>query len=106
RRAPRSPADLIVELYEPEGRFVLGVGKLLDLSSLGFRFEGSLRIRSESPLRARIRLKRELLVEVPVRVAWTRSKGTRFTYGMEFKGISKSDLARMEQWVKEHKKPD
>jgi hypothetical protein len=102
RRAPRSRTQLVVELYEPEGRLVLGVGRLLDLSSMGFRFESNLRLHPHQLLRARVRMKRDLLVEVPVKVAWTRSKGIRHAYGMEFKGISKTDYHRMEQWVKEH----
>ncbi len=103
RRNARSRAQLVVELYEPDGRLVLGVGRLLDLSSSGFRFESTLRLHPHQLLRARVRMKKDLQFEVPVKVAWTRSKGIRLSYGMEFKGISRGDYLRMERWVKEHK---
>jgi hypothetical protein len=103
RRAKRTQADLIVELYEAEGRLVIGVGKLLDLSAIGFRFEGSLPIAPGQTLRARIRLQRSQLVEVPVKVSWTQNKGNRAAYGMEFIKIPRSDLEKMEKWVADHR---
>ena len=103
RRARRSRAELVLELYEPEGRLVMSVGRLLDLSSLGFRFEGPLGMKAGQTFRARIRLEKTLMLEVPVKVAWVRSKSTRNAYGMEFMGISKTDLAKMEKWVKGRK---
>ena len=103
RRARRSQTELVLELYEPEGRLVMSVGRLLDLSSLGFRFEGPLGMQAGQTFRARIRLEKTLMLEVPVKLAWVRSKTNKNAYGMEFMGISKVDLAKMEKWVKEHK---
>ena len=103
RRARRSKAALVLELYEPEGRLVMSIGRLLDVSSLGFRFEGPLGMPVGQVFRARIRLEKALMLEVPVEVAWVRSKGAQNAYGMKFTGISKTDLAKMEKWVKEHK---
>ena len=103
RRARRAMVDLVLELYEPEGRLVMSIGRLLDLSSLGFRFEGALGMKPGQTFRARIRLEKNLLLEVPVEVAWKKGKGTKNAYGMKFMGISKTDLAKMEKWVKEHK---
>ena len=105
RRAGRSQTELVLELYEPEGRLVMTIGRLLDLSSLGFRFEGRLGIHEGQTFRARIRLEKTLMLEAPVKVAWVRSKTTKNSYGMEFMGISKLDLAKMEKWVKERKHP-
>jgi hypothetical protein len=103
RRAKRSQAELVLELYEPEGRLVMTVGRLLDLSSLGFQFEGPLGMQEGQSFRARIRLEKTLMLEVPVKVAWVRHKTNKNAYGMEFMGISKVDLAKMEKWVKERK---
>jgi hypothetical protein len=105
RRAPRSRAELVLELYESEGRLVLTIGRLLDLSSLGFRFEGPLGLLKGQRFRARIRMEKNLMLEVPVQIVWLSPKGTKNAYGMEFMGISKVDLAKMEKWVKERKKP-
>ncbi|OGR90567.1 MAG: hypothetical protein A2992_10520 [Elusimicrobia bacterium RIFCSPLOWO2_01_FULL_59_12] len=103
RRATRSRSDLVIELYEPEGRLVVGVGRLRDLSSLGFRFEGTLRLQVGEMYRARVRLQKNLLLEVPIKVAWVRGKGLEHAYGMEFSGISKADFEKMERWVKKGK---
>jgi hypothetical protein len=97
RRAQRTRAELVVELYEPEGRLVLGIGRVLDLSLVGFYLEGSVQLHPGQVLRARIRWQKGSNLEVPIKVAWARRKGTRNAYGMEFVGITKSDLARLQE---------
>ena len=103
RQAKRSAIELVIELYEPEGRLVMTIGRVRDLSSLGFCFEGALGIKVGGLYRGRLRMEKSYMLEVPMKVAWARSKGAKNAYGMEFIGISKGELAKMEKWVKERK---
>jgi hypothetical protein len=103
REAPRAKSELVLELYDSGGQLVAGVGRLLDLSTKGGRFESALRLKLGQPFRARLRFEDDRVLELDARVAWLRPKRQVVAYGMEFVGVAKRDLDHIHKWVRAHK---
>src|SRR5437016_1873178 len=85
RRAPRvTMTGCVMELYDNSGRLILGVGQLLDCSTVGACFASTTVLLAGAELRARIRSPGKKVVEIPARVVWTRRKAGSTLYGIEF----------------------
>ena len=84
RRAPRSRHDSVLELYDEEGHFITGTGRLINFSKVGVCFSTTKALKTGERLRARLRLLREGTLEVSARVVWTRKKPNTILYGLAF----------------------
>ena len=102
RQTPRMSSDLVLEVYNPDGQLVAGVGRLLDLSAQGGRFETVLRLSLGQTVRAHLRLDSEKALEVQARVIWTRAKGPVSLYGVQFVGFTDKEFGRLKTWVTAH----
>ena len=89
RRAPRSPHDSILELYDADGHLIIGIGRLVNFSNAGVCFSSTKVLVKGQKLTARVRLLKEGALEVSARVVWVEKKLSAIFYGIEFDTIQK-----------------
>ena len=99
REAPRTMTDLVLELFGPDGHLVAGVGRLRDISAKGVRIDSDMTLEVGQEVRAHVRRKEQVLLDLACRVVWCRSKASRKVFGLEFLDLSASDLAQIQTWV-------
>lgn len=87
RRAFRSSHDSVMEIFDVEGNFILGVGRLVNFSAVGACFSSSKVLARGERLRVRLRLLKEGVLEMAARVVWTAKKSNRTLYGIEFDSL-------------------
>jgi hypothetical protein len=90
RRLPRVRTNSVLELLDSEGHLIKGVGKLLDVSHSGARFATTKVLRVGEKVRARLRLPKGSVIEVPGHVVWVKQKRVRPEYGIEFEPLKKA----------------
>lgn len=89
RRAPRAVSNVPLDLYDREGRMVIGEGHFVNLSTKGCLLES----RQTLPQRKRIRLQIRPVakfspLELSGRIIWARRKSPPFTYGIAFDALA------------------
>jgi hypothetical protein len=84
RRAPRKRSEAVLELFGDDGQLIIGVGRLIDLSTVGARFETRKALQEGQNLRARFKLPKGPKVEMGARVVWRRKKRDGSVYAVEF----------------------
>jgi hypothetical protein len=84
RRSKRMRMQEAVEFFELNGTLLLGVGRLINLSTVGALVESSLRLEPGQRVTARLRRKGRSILELPAQVVRVRGKGALLTYGLEF----------------------
>ncbi len=89
RRASRSKHDSVLEIYDQEGHFITGIGRLVNFSNVGVCFSSTKVLAKGERLRARLRLLKEGTLEVSARVVWTKKKPNSRVYGLEFDTVQK-----------------
>lgn len=87
RRAVRSKHDSVIEIYDTEGRFIKGTGRLVNFSKVGICFSSTHPLALGEPLRARLRLLREGALEISARVVWTKKRPAGMLYGLAFDAV-------------------
>jgi len=89
RRAPRSRHDSVLEIYDEDGHFITGTGRLINFSKVGICFSTTKALTIDERLRARLRLLREGILEVSAHVVWARKKPNTILYGLAFDSVQK-----------------
>jgi PilZ domain-containing protein len=89
RRAPRASHDSVLEIFDAEGNFILGIGRLINFSNVGVCFSSTKVLEKGQKLHARLRLLKEGALEVSARVVWVEKKSNTMLYGLEFDSIQK-----------------
>jgi hypothetical protein len=89
RRAPRSRHDSVLEIYDHEGRFITGIGRLVNFSTVGVCFSSTKTLTKGERLRARVRLLKEGSLEVSAHVVWSKKKPNTILYGLAFDSVQK-----------------
>ena len=89
RRAARSKHDSVLEIFDQEGHFIVGVGRLVDFSNVGVCFSSAKMLLKGDRLRARLRLLNAGALEVSARVVWVKKKLNTKLYGLEFDSVQK-----------------
>ena len=82
RRAARKKHDSVLELYDESGTFMSGIGRLVDLSTVGVCFSTSLPLAKGDHIRARLRILKEGLLDITGHVGWVRKKNNSLLYGV------------------------
>lgn len=100
RRSPRTNADLVLEVYDPEGHLVTGVGRVWDLSAKGAKFQTNLRLQVGQRAQIVVRLEDQSRHELPAKVVWARGKGTSSAYGLEFLDVPAGEINELKNWLK------
>jgi hypothetical protein len=89
RRAPRRSHDSVLEIYDQEGNFVTGIGRLVDFSTVGACFSTTKPLKKGDKLQVRIRLIKEGPLEAAATVVWTRKQRNTILYGIAFDSLKK-----------------
>jgi len=89
RRAPRKKHDSVLEIYDIEGNFIRGVGRLVDFSTVGAAFSSTTVLEKDQPLQVRLRLLKEGAMDISAHVVWTKKKTNNYIYGIAFDDIEK-----------------
>ncbi len=84
RRAPRARHDSVLELYDSSGKFIAGIGRLIDVSRSGACFASNLSLPEGEKFSARLRLLGEAIHDCRARIIWARRKNNAILYGIEF----------------------
>jgi len=84
RLSARKQSNYVIEFYDPDASFLMGVGRLIDLSATGALVESTLRLSTGQTLWARLRRGERANLELPVRVVRIQGKGSSLTYGLKF----------------------
>ncbi len=104
RRSVRRKVDLILELYEPDGKLIVGVGRLLDLSLHGAHFETTLVLKEQQTIHLLLRLDETLLLEIPATIVRVKTKIPINTFGAEFVNLSPYSKEKINGWIQSQSK--
>ncbi len=99
RRANRRRADLILELYEPDGKLIVGVGRLIDLSLSGAHFQTTLDLMTGQSIHLLLRLDEKLLLEIPSKVVREKMKHNARTFAVTFVELSAYTREKLKVWT-------
>ncbi len=89
RRAPRSKHDSVLEIYDANGHFIEGVGRLVNFSNVGICFSSTKDLAKGARLRTKIRLLREGMMEIAAHIVRVEKKLHTNLYGVEFDDVQK-----------------
>ncbi len=90
RRAARRKHNSVLEIYDAEGRYITGLGRLVDFSSVGVRFSSTHVLHNGDRVRARLRLLKEGVLSIVAHVVWTKKLTNTYQYGLAFDIVKKS----------------
>lgn len=90
RRAPREHHDSVMELFDEDGRFITGIGRLVNVSTVGVCFSSTHKLEKGEHIRARLRLLKTGPLEVEGHVVWVRKRPNSILYGVAFDSNSPS----------------
>ena len=83
RKAPRSRHDSVLEIYDDSGQLLSAVGKLVNVSRVGFCFSSTTPFSAGQKIKARIRLLKEGAMDTTGQVVWSRKKTNYVLYGVK-----------------------
>src|SRR5689334_12894554 len=89
RRAVRTRHNSVLELYDREGHFITGIGRLVNFSKVGVCFATTKVLSIGERLRARLRLLKEGTLEVSASVVWAKKQPNTILYGLAFDTVQK-----------------
>ena len=84
RQEPRTASSVPLDIYDPQGRMVVGEGRFLNLSTIGALMESPKPMKPKSSVRLRMVPSGKSALEIIGRVIWARKTGSAFTYGIRF----------------------
>jgi len=84
RQRTRTISNVPLDLYDPEGRMIVGEGHFVNLSTTGAQLESPKPLRVDDHLRLRVQSVGESPLDLSGRVIWARKNDSRFTYGIQF----------------------
>ncbi len=90
RRAARRKHDTVMEIYDDAGRHIVGLGRLIDFSSVGVRFSTPAVLHKGDRVRARLRLLKEGVLTIVAYVVWVKKMTNTYHYGLEFDVLKKT----------------
>ena len=93
RKTPRAISNLPLDIYDPEGRMVVGEGRFTDFSILGARMVSRKPLKARSAVRLHVVPSGKSALEIIGRVIWTRKKTSEFEYGIRFSTPAPSSLS-------------
>lgn len=88
RRSPRTASRVPLDVYDAEGKMIIGEGHFVNVSRTGSQMES----RQSLPLRRPIRLQVQSPTKSPMtfagRVVWRKKLARAFSYGIQFMPLS------------------
>ncbi|HOW28773.1 MAG TPA: PilZ domain-containing protein [Elusimicrobiota bacterium] len=102
RSAPRVPADVVVEIYQSDGKTLVGVAHLLNLSATGTCLDTVAVLTEKSSVVIRLLLKRRHLLTLPGDVVWVKTFPHGHEYGIQFGQVEETQLRTMKAFIDEY----
>ena len=90
RQMQRNASNITLDLYDPEGRMIVGEGRFINLSTIGAQMESRKPLHLDEHLRLRVQSAGRSPLELSGRVIWARKNNAQFTYGIQFDEESSS----------------
>ena len=84
RQTSRSISNVPLDLYDPEGRMIVGEGRFINLSTTGAQLESPKPLQVDEHLRLRVQSAGQSPLDLSGRVIWARKNNSQFTYGIQF----------------------
>lgn len=84
RQTPRTLSNVPLDLYDAEGRMIVGEGRFLNLSTTGAQLESPKPLQVDEHLRLRVQSAGRSPLDLSGRVIWARKDDSQFTYGIQF----------------------
>jgi hypothetical protein len=102
RNATRAASDFIVEIYEPDGKTLIGIGRLVNLSVTGACIDTSVVLLAKMPLVVRLLMKKVHLLTLASDVMWVKPQANNRQYGVKFKPYPLTSKTVIEKYVQEY----
>lgn len=99
REGERAAGDVVLEIYDPDGRTLRGIGRLLDLSTVGVSVESTSELNEGDPVVFRGMVGKESIVTLSARVVWKRFYPRLYRYGLRLEGVPPAVRAEIERFV-------
>ncbi len=101
RSQDRAQASLMVEVYEPEGKILRGVAKLINISEQGAGLESTDILPEKFQVMVRFLVGKKDLLSIKAFVVWSRPRLTLLEYGLRFDPIGSDNLALIQQFMQQ-----
>lgn len=102
RVAQRAAADFVVEMYEMDGRTLMGVARLLNLSEFGACVETTSTLGRQETIVVRLLLGRRHLLTLPADVVWSKPRHHTREYGLRFGELPEMVKNMIQKFVVEY----
>lgn len=102
RGAPRAATDFVVELYELDGRTLIGIARLLNLSATGACVESTSVMAEKTGAVVRLLLGKRHLLTLPADVMWVRQLPSVRQYGVRFGKYPEAAQGLITKFVQEY----
>jgi hypothetical protein len=102
RGAPRAEADFVVEMYELDGRTLIGIARLLNLSATGACVESTSVLVDKAGIVIRLLLGKRHLLTLPGGVMWIRVLPHTRQYGLRFGAYPENAKGLIVKFVQEY----
>ena len=89
RQGPRDKHDSVLEIFDAEGHFIVGTGRLVNFSKVGVCFSSTKVLAKGERLGARLRLLKEGKLEISAHVVWVKKMSNINQYGLAFDSVQK-----------------
>ena len=99
RQGLRAPGDVVLELYNPDGRTLRGIGRLLDLSTVGVSVETTSEFNEDDDLVVRGMVNPETAITLNARVVWKRFYPRLYRYGLRLDRLTPDAREEIERFV-------
>jgi hypothetical protein len=87
RRAKRTAHDSVLELFDSSGQMIAGIGRLVNVSSVGVCFSCVKPLAQGEKIQGRLRLLKEGFLDIKGHVVWIRKRINATLYGVEFDNV-------------------
>jgi hypothetical protein len=84
RRAGRKSHDSVLELFSLDGQRLAGIGRLVNVSTVGLSFTSTKSFEVGDRVEGRLRLLKEGMLDISGRIVWARRKTNMRQYGVAF----------------------
>lgn len=102
RGAPRAATDFVVELYELDGRTLIGIARLMNLSVSGACLESTSVLAEKTGAVLRLLLGKRHLLTLPADVVWVRLLPSVRQYGLRFGKYQEAVKTLITKFVQEY----
>ncbi len=100
RASERAATDFVIEIYNPDGKVLRGICRLLDLSVAGSCVDTSSDLNEGEAVVIRVLLTQRHLLTLPGRVVWKRYFPKLYQYGLKFDAYAEETRLVIEEFVK------